>query len=45
MRARMVLGEAGEAAKARDSALKAFAGDAAAQARIRAGASELGIAG
>jgi cytochrome c-type biogenesis protein CcmH len=44
MRARMVLGEGAEAAKARDSALKAFAGDAAAQGRIRAAATELGIA-
>lgn len=45
MRARMVLGEGAEAAKARDAALKAFAGDAAAQGRIRAAATELGIAG
>jgi cytochrome c-type biogenesis protein CcmH len=44
MRARMVLGEATEAAKARDAALKAFAGDAAAQGRIRAAATELGVA-
>jgi cytochrome c-type biogenesis protein CcmH len=44
MRARMVLGEGAEAAKARDSALKAFAGDAAAQGRIKAAATELGIA-
>jgi cytochrome c-type biogenesis protein CcmH len=45
MRARMVLGEGAEAAKARDAALKAFTGDAGAQARIRAAATELGIAG
>jgi cytochrome c-type biogenesis protein CcmH len=45
MRARMVLGESGEAAKARDAALAAFAGDAATQGRIRAAATELGIAG
>jgi cytochrome c-type biogenesis protein CcmH len=45
MRARMVLGEGAEAAKARDAAVAAFAGDAAAQGRIRAAASELGIAG
>jgi cytochrome c-type biogenesis protein CcmH len=45
MRARMVLGEPAEAAKARDAALKAFAGDAAAEGRIRAGATEMGIAG
>jgi cytochrome c-type biogenesis protein CcmH len=45
MRARMVLGEGAEAAKARDAALKAFAGDAAAQGRIRAAATELGLPG
>jgi cytochrome c-type biogenesis protein CcmH len=45
MRARMVLGEPAQAAKARDAALKAFAGDAAAEARIKAAATELGISG
>jgi cytochrome c-type biogenesis protein CcmH len=45
MRARMVLGQGAEAATARDTALQAFAGDAAAQGRIRAAATELGIAG
>lgn len=43
MRARMVLGEPAEAAKARDTALKTFAGDAAAESRIRAAATEMGI--
>ena len=45
MRARTVLGEGAEAARARDAALKAFAGDAAAQGRIKAAATEMGIAG
>jgi cytochrome c-type biogenesis protein CcmH len=45
MRARMVLGEGAEAARARDAAVRAFAGDPAAQGRIRAAATELGIAG
>jgi cytochrome c-type biogenesis protein CcmH len=43
MRARQVLGEAAAAKTARDSALAAFAGDAAAQARIRAAAAEMGL--
>ncbi|KPF66342.1 hypothetical protein IP88_13035 [alpha proteobacterium AAP81b] len=43
MRARQVLGELGQARAARDAALAAFADDAAAQARIRAGAAEIGI--
>ncbi len=45
MRARSVLGDAPAAAKARNDALAAFAGDAAAQGRIRAAASEIGIPG
>ncbi|PZN97577.1 MAG: c-type cytochrome biogenesis protein CcmI [Alphaproteobacteria bacterium] len=45
MRARSVLGDAPAAAKARDDALAAFAGDTAAQGRIRAAATEIGIAG
>ncbi len=43
MRARQVLGEAAEARAARDLALSAFAGDAAAQGRIRAAAAEMGL--
>lgn len=43
MRARQVLGEAAAARAARDSALAAFAGDAAAQARIKAAAAEMGL--
>ncbi len=43
MRARQVLGEAAEARAARDSALAAFTGDAAAQGRIRAAAAEMGL--
>lgn len=45
MRARSVLGDAAAAAKARDGALAAFAGDAAAQGRIKAAAGQIGIAG
>jgi cytochrome c-type biogenesis protein CcmH len=45
MRARTVLGDAAAARAARDSALKAFAGDAAAQSRIRAAAAEMAISG
>ena len=45
MRARSVLGDAAAAVKARDGALAAFAGDAAAQGRIKAAAGEIGIAG
>ncbi|WP_310498882.1 c-type cytochrome biogenesis protein CcmI [Sandarakinorhabdus sp.] len=45
MRARDVLGETAAARKARDDALMAFAGDSAAQGRIRAAASEIGITG
>ncbi|WP_426169992.1 c-type cytochrome biogenesis protein CcmI [Sandarakinorhabdus sp. DWP1-3-1] len=45
MRARSVLGDAPAAARARNDALAAFAGDAAAQGRIRAAAAEIGIAG
>ncbi|WP_439491398.1 c-type cytochrome biogenesis protein CcmI [Blastomonas fulva] len=45
MRARSVLGEAAAARTARDNALSAFAGDAAAQGRIRAAAAEMGITG
>lgn len=43
MRARTVLGEAAAARAAREQALAAFAGDAAAQARIRAAAAEMGL--
>ena len=45
MRARSVLGDNAAAARARNDALAAFAGDAAAQARIRAAATEIGIRG
>jgi cytochrome c-type biogenesis protein CcmH len=45
MRARTVLGESADARSARESALRAFAGDAAAQGRIRAAATEMGISG
>ena len=45
MRARSVLGDNAAAAKARNDALAAFAGDAATQARIRAAATEIGISG
>jgi cytochrome c-type biogenesis protein CcmH len=43
MRARQVLGEAAQARAARDQALAAFTGDAAAQGRIRAAATEMGL--
>ena len=43
MRARQVLGDAAAAKTARDQALAAFAGDAAAQGRIRAAATEMGL--
>jgi cytochrome c-type biogenesis protein CcmH len=43
MRARQVLGDAAAAKAARDQALAAFAGDAAAQGRIRAAAAEMGL--
>ncbi|OYQ30858.1 c-type cytochrome biogenesis protein CcmI [Sandarakinorhabdus cyanobacteriorum] len=43
MRARQVLGDAAAARTARDQALAAFAGDAAAQGRIRAAAAEMGL--
>jgi cytochrome c-type biogenesis protein CcmH len=43
MRARQVLGDAAAAKTARDQALAAFAGDAAAQGRIRAAAAEMGL--
>ena len=43
MRARSVLGEAAAARAARESALAAFANDTAAQARIRAAATEMGL--
>ncbi len=45
MRARSVLGDNAAATKARNDALAAFAGDGAAQSRIRAAATEIGIAG
>jgi cytochrome c-type biogenesis protein CcmH len=45
MRARSVLGDNAAAAKARNDAIAAFAGDTAAQARIRAAATEIGISG
>ena len=43
IRARSVLGDVAATKKARDDALKAFAGDAAATARIKAAAAEAGI--
>lgn len=43
MRARQVLGDAAAAKTARDQALAAFAGDAAAQGRIRAAAADMGL--
>jgi cytochrome c-type biogenesis protein CcmH len=43
IRARSVLGDAAATKKARDDALKAFAGDAAATARIKAAAAEAGM--
>ena len=43
MRARQVLGDAAAAKTARDQALAAFAGDAAAQGRIRAAGAEMGL--
>lgn len=43
MRARQVLGDAAAAKAARDQALAAFAGDAAAQGRIKAAAAEMGL--
>jgi cytochrome c-type biogenesis protein CcmH len=43
MRARQVLGDAAAARTARDSALAAFAGDAAAQGRIKAAAAEMAL--
>jgi cytochrome c-type biogenesis protein CcmH len=43
MRARQVLGDAAAAKTARDQALAAFAGDTAAQGRIRAAAAEMGL--
>lgn len=43
IRARGVLGDKAAAAKARDDALKAFSGDAAAAARIQAAAREAGV--
>ena len=43
MRARQVLGEAAQARAARDQALAAFQGDAAAQGRIRAAATDMGL--
>jgi cytochrome c-type biogenesis protein CcmH len=43
MRARQVLGDTAAARTARDQALAAFNGDGAAQARIRAAASEMGL--
>ncbi|MEY2884388.1 MAG: c-type cytochrome biosis protein CcmI [Pseudomonadota bacterium] len=45
MRARSVLGDTAAAVKARNDALAAFAGDAAAQSRIRAAATDMGISG
>ena len=45
MRARTVLGDTAAATRSRNDALAAFAGDAAAQARIRAAATEMGIGG
>jgi cytochrome c-type biogenesis protein CcmH len=43
MRSRMVLGEADRAAAALRSGLAAFAGDGAAQARLRSSAAEIGV--
>lgn len=43
MRARAVLGDRAAAARARDDAVAAFAGDAAAQGRLRAAATGMGI--
>lgn len=43
MRARQVLGDAAAASAARDQALAAFTGDAAAQGRIKAAAAEMGL--
>ena len=43
MRARTVLGDPAAATKARNDALAAFAGDTATQARLRTGATEMGI--
>ncbi len=43
MRARQVLGDAAAAKTARDQALAAFAGDTAAQGRIRAASAEMGL--
>jgi cytochrome c-type biogenesis protein CcmH len=43
IRARQVLGDAAAARTARDQALAAFTGDAAAQGRIRAAAVEMGL--
>jgi len=45
MRARSVLGDNAAAAKARNDAMAAFAGDTPAQARIRAAATKIGIRG
>jgi cytochrome c-type biogenesis protein CcmH len=45
MRARTVLGDNAAATRARNDALAAFAGDTATQARIKAAAVEMGIAG
>jgi cytochrome c-type biogenesis protein CcmH len=45
MRARSVLNDNAAAIKARNDAVAAFAGDGAAQARIRAAATEIGITG
>jgi len=45
MRARSVQGDNAAAAKARNDAIVAFGGDTAAQARIRAAATEIGISG
>ena len=45
MRARSVLGDNAAAARARNDALAAFAGDTSAQTRIRAAATEIGIRG
>ena len=43
MRSRQVLGDAAAAGKARDDALRAFAGDAGATVRIKAAAKEMGL--
>ena len=43
MRSRQVLGDATAAGKARDDALRAFAGDAGATVRIKAAAKEMGL--